>query len=271
MKKIIALSKIKKFLSPLVTFFTINHEGIFFASSLTYFLLISLVPIQIIQTILLDLLKINPQINMTTFIGVYANNFDIDIFQSNGQLSLSNILQGIIIFLFTLYIASHGISLFIRICNRMYKNHEKTFRVRITSLLFFIILTVFFAVFNSFLSIFANIKIKNPSLISLLQNISNFITFCFIIFTLHLLGTHKYIKYYHMIPGVLFSSVIISLFVSIYYAIISSSIFKEKIYGPFYSGITLLLTIYFISYVLVLGVNFNQTIFFAHLKKDKTN
>ena len=66
-------------------------------------------------------------------------------------------------------------------------------------------------------------------------------------------------------------SLIISLFISIYYIIISSSFIKEKIYGEFYSGISLLLTIYFISYVLVLGVKLNQVISFILIKKDKTD
>ena len=51
----------------------------------------------------------------------------------------------------------------------------------------------------------------------------------------------------------------------------ATSFIKEKIYGEFYSGISLLLTIYFISYVLVLGVKLNQVISFTLTKKDKTN
>ena len=261
MKNFLSSSKVKSYISLLISFFTIDHDGVFFASSLTYFLLISLIPMQLIQTFLLNIFNIKIKGNMTTHIGVFLSN------NSNGI----NIVQAIIIFFFTLYVASHGISVFMRICNKIYDDYQKILRVRITSLLFFIILTIFFAVFNSILSIFANINIKSATFLSLGQNLTNFITFCFIVFTLYLLGTRKYLKYYQMIPGVLFSSLIISLFISIYYLIISSSFIKEKIYGEFYSGISLLLTIYFISYVLVLGVKLNQVISFTLTKKDKTN
>ena len=260
MKNFLSSPKVKGYISLLISFFTIDHDGVFFASSLTYFLLISLIPMQLIQTFLLNIFNIKIKGNLTTHIGVFLSN-------NNGI----NIVQAIIIFSFTLYIASHGISVFMRICNKIYDDYQKILKVRITSLLFFIILTIFFAVFNSILSIFANINIKNATLLSLGQNLTNFITFCFIVFTLYLLGTRKYLKYYQMLPGVLFSSLIISLFISIYYLIISSSFIKEKIYGKFYSGISLLLTIYFISYVLVLGVKLNQVISFILIKKDKTD
>lgn len=271
MRKISSNLKIKNGFSFMISFFTIDHEGVFFASSLTYFLIISLIPIQIIQTFFLNFFGINQSNIMTTYKGVYFNNFISLFYGDSSSITPINIIKGIILFTSTLYIASHGISVFMRICNKLYNKYEKMLRIRLTSLLFFLMITIFFAIFNILLAIFTIIKIKNNIIFYILNTLSNFIAFLFIIYTLYFLGTHKYLKYYQIIPGALCSSIIICLFVNLYYAIISSSIIKEKIYGQFYNGIALLLTIYFISYVLILGIKVNQIIAFVCSKQDKIN
>lgn len=232
-------------------------------SSLTFYVVISFFPFLTLLTIFLEKIGIN-------LINEYKDLFLVfkfPLIDDSVIISLSNNLSSeisisSIFFLITLfYISSKGVERFVFYVNETYGypiKKEVFITRKIKSVFFTFVFCSIFTVLLQIYTIFVNFFKKNSSVFTPILLIITIILFIVILFTLiYSLTPMKKQKIRFTLPGAIFSTCSIIIGVNIYSYYLETYAKKEKIYGQFESIIVLLLTIYFIVYLIMIGVRIN--------------
>lgn len=245
MKQISKITNSKAF-QIIKSIISLDGEKRFLVSSLTFYLIISSIPM---LTLTYYFLKILGIIDLPFFSYISLTDFSFEnLFSNNLSLSISAIIS--------IYIASKGILNYYHYINEKFNLKKIPFNF-ITSKLYSIIITIIVCFFLSIV-IALNIYITLNSFFKWILNI--FYLFLILLFLNYFL-LFKKIDFHYLIPGSLISSLLlnISSFGFNLYLYITSS--KEKYYGIFTNMIIILLFFYTLSYIICLGNQINFSFF----------
>lgn len=261
------MKKIKKYLHELWSVLRLP-EMLILPGNLTFFLILSIVPLITLVGIITSFLSL-PTDTIVSFLSDKLPIEIIDLLVS--FVSGSGINTGNFIFLIVgFYVASNGPDSLITASNILYKNEDKGYvyrRVKALFMTFWLLLLFVFIIvvlaFGTFilnkLSMFGLIGkfiANNYAIITLIKFILAFI-FLFliikIIYTLALSTKSKYVN-----RGAFFASISIIVVTTVYSFYVTNMAHYDIIYGGLASIAILMFLIYFISYILVLGMAINH-------------
>lgn len=256
--------KHSKLYNSIKTLFTLGGNSKFAPSSLTFFIMISLVPVITLIVYLLSLLGYQ----IEDILKYIQENLDLQE-QSMNILehyflnipSISKILFGIGIFVM-IYISSKGITFFMYAyakINDEEMKFKKFFIQRLWGVITSLILEAFLSFLIIFLVLFDNILfIENQSIKSLIFSfILLVILFVFFLF-LYSISSSKKTRFKDVYLGALISSLSISVGMSVYIYYLDNYSNAINYYGSLTNFILLLLIIYYSSYIALLGVQINK-------------
>lgn len=251
--------------------FTLGGNSKYAPASLTFYLIISLVPVISLIFIFLSVLgydindfiyylkehfKLSEELN--DFLSEYFLNIHIE---SKLVLNISIIIL--------IYISSKGINFFIFAYSKISRKEMKFtrfFKQKIWSVLLSLILDVFLSFLLIFLVFFNNFLFKSNTRIPTIFTPIFLLLIVFIFLTfLYSISSSEKVKFKDIYLGALISSFSICIGMTLYILFIENFSNPSSYYGPLTSFILLLLIIYYSSYITLLGVEIN------YLYKRKKN
>lgn len=263
------MKRIKKFIVELWNLLRLP-EMLILPGNLAFFLLLSLFPI----ITLIGVIASSLSLSVDNIVGgasqiLPSGVMDILVpFLSNNGINTGNIIFMIIGF----YLASNGPDSIITASNILYNIEHKNYVFRRVKALFmtfwliflFIIILVFLAFGSFILTKILNIGtlgefIQNNYVIITFWKL--IIAFCFIFIIIKIIYTmapDKSFKSKYVNRGALFSTVMIMLVTTIYSYYVTNIAHYDIIYGNVANIAILIMMIYFISYVIVLGIAINH-------------
>lgn len=242
MRKIYLKIKTSKIFKTLKRIIFLDNEKNFLISSLTYYFLISLVPLCSISSYFLALLNIDSTIVLPL---TYVKNFNFNNFK---------VIISVII---SIYIASKGILNYFFYLNEkfMIKKFPYSFILsRLYSFLLTIIICFFIAILITFTSFLSS---KNILIFNIFKWIINILIITFLIQLINYLSLRKNIKLKDLFLGSFISSVLLNFSSIIYQYYRVTKEDKLKYYGELTDTIILLLFMYLISYFICVGNQIN--------------
>lgn len=246
---------------------TLGGNSKFAPSALTFFIMVSLVPVLTLIVLVLsvlgysvnDLLSyIQQNLDLSDSSMSILNHYFLDIPNSN------KIVFGFSLFLL-IYISSKGITFFTyayQKINNIPPKYTNFFFQRLYGIFLAIISEIFLAFLIVFLAFFANIvQIKNNVLKQLFFSILILVLMCVFLTFLYSISSNKKVKLSDIITGSFFSSFSITIGMSLYIFYLTNISNASNYYGSLTNFILLLLVIYYSSYVVLLGVQINHMLF----------
>ena len=240
--------------------------------NLAFFLAVSIAPLITMFCLAASLLSLSTESIANFFGGVLPDGVSnlLSPFLSSG-LNAGNIL----FLLIELYIASNGMESLIYVSNTVYgiKNTGYIFR-KVKSifmnfwLLFLFLVVLVIMAFGSFIltKILAfgplgDFIMNNFQLITITKLIFAFIVIFITIKIIYTLAPDMKIKSAYVNIGTVFATISIMLITSLYSFYVTNIAHYDIVYGSLANIVILMLLIYFISYILVLGIAINNNFY----------
>ena len=272
------MKRIKEFIKSLWNVLRLP-EMLILPGNLAFYLILSLPPIISLFGIISSFFNLSTE-SISSFVGNIIPREVVEILSSfsNGSgLETANIIFVITGF----YIASNGSDSLIVASNTLYKKENKNYVFRRIKAIFmtfwlillFIIVLVFMA-FGSFIltkllsfTVLGSFIINNYFIITLLKILLSFIITFMTIKILYTMAPDTKIKSHYVNYGAFFSTVAIMLVTGIYSFYVTNFAHYDVLYGSLANIAILMLLIYFISYIIVLGIAINHNYYKLDLNK----
>lgn len=263
------MQKIKSYLIDLWKVLRLP-EMLILPGNLAFFLVLSLAPIITLFGMITSMLSLSVDSIVNFFNNVLPSSItDILVsFLNNSELNTGNILFLIVGF----YVASNGTDSLITAANILYKSdHENYIKRKIKAVLMnfwliilFIVILILLA-FGSFIltkllsfSVIGKFIANNYALITIIKLIVAFIFIFITIKIIYTMAPNKKIKSKYVNLGALFATLSIMVVTSVYSFYVTNIAHYDVIYGSLATIAILMLLIYFISYIIVLGMAINN-------------
>lgn len=272
MKQLIKQIQNNPFYLILKNIFTLNNEINYAPTSLTYYLIFSLIPAHTFLIFILNLLDIAPQSDIALI--NKENQLIMDyIIKIESQTSIFSIMGFIFSFFITIYISSRGIENFFLYCNRTYKyntDHINFFvrKIKVILITIVIIISLSFLIYISSFIISFFKAVFPPFIAQLLNQAITFIGFLTFLTLLYSLSPLKKKKPSQVFLGASIAACFITIGINIYTIYANNFAKYDNYYGSISSLIIFLFTLYILSYCLLLGVQINMQ---AEKKLSKIN
>lgn len=257
--------KQSKIYNLLKTIVTLGGNSKFAPSSLTFFIMVSLVPVITLIVYILSFFGYSATdlldyIQKTLDLNNESMNL-LELYFSNVP-NISKILFGIGIFILV-YISSKGITFFMFAYSKITNQPPKFnnfLSQKLWGIIISLILDLFLSVLIVFLVFFDNFSIikNNDVLPIVISLILVFILFIFFIFLYSISSTVRP-KFKDVFLGALISSLLISFGMGLYINYLDNISNASNYYGSLTGFILSLLIIYYSSYITLLGVQINTT------------
>lgn len=259
--------KIKKYFSGLWRVLRLP-EMLILPGNLAFYLILSLIPI----ISLIGIITSSINLSASGVIDYLSGILPIEVAEI-----LVNILNrkdagttSLIFFIVGFYVASNGPDSLITASSILYKKENSNYifrRIKALFMTFFIIFLVIFSLivlaFGSFIltnilnyGVIGKFIINNYAIITLFKFLLAFIFIFLIIKIIYTISSQVKSKYVNI--GALFATIFIILVTTIYSFYVTNIGHYDIIYGSLSSIAILMFLIYFISYVLVLGIAINN-------------
>ena len=259
----------KKFLTSLWQVLRLP-EMLILPGNLAFFLVLSLAPLVSLFGLISSSLSL-PMSSVINYINEILPSEVVEIligFIDGSGLNVTNIMLVIIGFM----VASNGPDSLIIASNFLYKTENKNYIYRkiksifITfwMLILFVIILVVLA-FGSFIlnklstfDVIGNFIVNNYTIIILIKTLIAFVIIFITIKIIYTMAPDKKIKSKYVNYGALFATIAIIVISTIYSAYVNNIAHYDIIYGSLANIIILMLLVYFISYVIILGIAINS-------------
>lgn len=248
--------------------FTLEQQNDFVPSSLTYYMILSLIPSLSFLMMLLSQINIDvtyfqniisPFVSEESVLSqiVFASFFEIK--------NAGKVLEISLAFFVSLYISSRGIETFIKFVDQNYHldfNYQGNyFKRKIRAIISSLIIIVFTALLIAFLILLDNIFNFQIAFFNLLfKGLLTIIAILLFINTFYYVALKRKEKYLSLLPGSTFSSIAIAVSITIYQYYLQHFSQYQKTYGVIAELIVFLITIYIIAYLLLCGITLNALI-----------
>lgn len=252
-------------------------EMLILPGNLAFFLILSLAPILTLFGMIASTLSLSTDGITNALQSVIPSAvMDILIPFFNSGLSITNFVFITIGF----YVASNGPDSLITASNILYKNESKTYiyrRVKAIFMTFWLILLFIFALivmaFGSFIlniissfELIGSFILNNYVIITVVKILIAFIIIFFIIKILYTMAPDEKIKSKYVNYGALFASLAIMILTGGYSFYVTNVANFNFIYGGLANIAILMMLVYFISYIIVLGIAINHN-YYENKKK----
>ena len=244
-------------------------EMLILPGNLAFFLVLSIAPLITLFGMIASILPLSTENILNFFNNVFPSGV-AEIFVSFFEASKLN--TGNITFLIIgFYVSSNGIDSLIKAANILYKNeNENYFKRKIKALfmnfwvlLLFVIIIILLA-FGSFIltkllsfSIIGKFIMNNYAIITLIKLLVSFLIIFLTIKIIYTMVLNNKVKTRYVNRGALFATLSIMIVTSIYSFYVTNIAHYDVVYGSLATIATLMLLIYFISYIIVLGMAIN--------------
>lgn len=253
-------------------------EMLILPGNLAFFLVLSLAPLVTLFGLVASTLSLSTE-SISSFFGNVLPIGIIDLLVPflNGEFNTGNFIFLIVSF----YVASNGTDSLIIASNTLYKTENRNYIARKIKAVFtnFWLLLLFLVVllimaFGSFIltkvlafGTLGKFIASNYVLITIVKLLFAFIVIFITIKIIYTLAPDVKIKSKYVNAGALFATVAIMLVTSIYSFYVTNVAHYDIIYGSLATIAILMLLIYFISYIIVLGIAINHN----YYKNDMNN
>jgi len=262
------LKKIKSYIIDLWNMLRLPEMQIL-PGNLAFFLMLSLAPLITLFGFIVSFFPVSVE-GLTNFFGSVLPNDVINIlmpFLNGDGLDASNIIFMIIVF----YTASNGTDSLITASNILYENKDdnyikrkiKALFMNVWLLLLFVFILLIMA-FGSFIltkilafSVIGKFILNNYLIITAFKLLLAFLTIFITIKIIYTMCLDGKIKSKYVNSGSLFATLSIMIVTSIYSFYVTNIAHYDIIYGSLSSIVVLMFLIYFISYIIVLGIAIN--------------
>ncbi len=254
-------------------------EMLILPGNLAFFLILSLAPILTLFGMITSSLSLSTTSIINIFSYVMPSSvMDILLPFFNDGLSFSNFVFVVIGF----FVASNGPDSLITASNILYKNKPKTYiyrRIKAIFMTFWLLLLLVFTLivmaFGSFIlnniltfGMIGKFISNNYIIITFIKILMAFVMIFILIKILYTMAPDKKIKSKYVNYGALFATVTIMILTSGYSFYVNNIANYDVIYGSLASIAILMLLVYFISYIIVLGIAINHN-YYEKLHKNE--
>lgn len=262
------MTKIKEFIISLWKLLRLP-EMLILPGNLAFFLILSLAPIITLFGVIASSLSLSTDA-IQNFVGSSLPSSVVEILNSflNSGFNTGNIILIIVGF----FVASNGPDSIITASNILYKNERKNYIYRRVKALFMtfwlILLFIFILIFMAFGSFILKYILDFGIIGEFISNHYSIITviklviaFCVIFMTIKIIYTlapNTRIKSKFVNRGALFATISIMVLTTIYSFYVTNIAHYDIIYGSLSNIAILMMLIYFISYIIVLGIAINR-------------
>ena len=262
-KQLISKIKTSNQYALLKEIFTLGGNSKYAPAALTFYIILSLIPVITIIFLILSLLgyKID---DLLEYLKNYLELNEGTILLLNNYFSNIPSTSRTIFkigFLILVYISSKGLYFFSFVYAKIYKTetkYTKFFKQKLWGVLSSLLLDGFLAVLIIFLTFFDNIfTFKNSDFKgAIIFFLISFILFIFLLF-LYSISSKEKVKFKDIYFGALLSALGITIGMNMYIFYLNNYSNAKNYYGPLTSYILLLLVIYYSSFITLLGVEIN--------------
>lgn len=269
----------KKFLADLWQVIRLP-EMLILPGNLAFFLILSLAPILTLFGMIASSLSLSTS-SITNALGniVPSGVMDILLPFFNSGLSFSNF-----VFIFVgFFVASNGPDSLIIASNILYKNKPKNYiyrRIKAIFMTFWLLLLLVFALlvmaFGSFIlnnvltfGVIGKFISNNYVIITIVKVLITFVIIFFVIKILYTMAPDQKIKSKYVNYGALFATLSIMILTGGYSFYVTNIANYDIIYGSLANIAILMLLVYFISYIIVLGIAINHNYYANEMNRIK--